>query len=122
MRFSVRHETLYRYTVPVRLAPHVLRLNPRADGRVLSASLTVDPTPAARHDSTDRFGNRVTHVSFDGIAYLLRIDSRFDLEIRAAARLRVPGCLGCPGRRTQTTGWRTTALAASTTGYIRSTG
>src|SRR5262245_3432452 len=91
MRISVRHETLYRYAVPVRLAPHVLRLNPRADGGVLAASLTVDPAPAARHDSTDRFGNRVTHVSFDGVSYLLRIDSRFDLEIRAAAPLRDPG-------------------------------
>ena len=76
MRFSVRHETLYRYAVPVRLAPHVLRLNPRADGRVLAASLTVDPAPAARHDSTDRFGNRVTHVSFEGLSDFLRIESR----------------------------------------------
>ena len=30
MRFTVRHETLYRYSVPVVLAPHVLRLTPRS--------------------------------------------------------------------------------------------
>jgi transglutaminase-like putative cysteine protease len=88
MRFSIRHETLYRYPTPVGLAPHVLRLNPRPDGcRILTASLTVDPAPAARHDSTDRFGNRVTHVSFDGLSDLLRIESRFDLENLSAAPL-----------------------------------
>jgi transglutaminase-like putative cysteine protease len=78
MRFSIRHETLYRYTMPVRLAPHVLRLNPRADAaQILAATLTVNPAPAARHDSTDRFGNRVTHVSFEGSSDLLRIESCF---------------------------------------------
>ena len=92
MRFSVRHETLYRYSMPVRLASHVLRLNPRADGaRILAGSLTVDPAPAERHDATDRFGNRVTHVSFVGVSDLLRIESRFDLDTLAAAPLRDPG-------------------------------
>ena len=77
MRFSVRHETLYRYTAPVRLAPHMLRLNPRANGsRLLVRDLMVVPAPAARHDSTDHFGNRVTHVSFEGLSDFLRIESR----------------------------------------------
>ena len=36
MRFSVRHQTLYRYSAPVRLAEHVLRFNPRPEaGRLL---------------------------------------------------------------------------------------
>ena len=97
MPYSIRHETLYRYTMPVRLAPHVLRLNPRADGgRILTGGLTVDPAPAARHDLTDRFGNRVTHVSFEGLSDLLRIESRFEIEILAAAPLRDPGLPGLP--------------------------
>ena len=38
MRFSIRHETLYRYSGPVGLAPHILRLNPRTEGaRVFAA-------------------------------------------------------------------------------------
>jgi transglutaminase-like putative cysteine protease len=97
MRFSVRHETFYRYSTPVRLASHVLRLNPRADGgRLRTACLTVDPAPAARHDSTDRFGNRLTHVSFDGLSDFLRIENLFDLEILAATPLRDPGLLQLP--------------------------
>lgn len=92
MRFSVRHETLYRYTMPVRLGPHMLRLNPRADSaRMLSGSLAVVPAPAARHDATDRFGNSITHVSFEGISDLLRIESRFDVDIPAPVPLRDPG-------------------------------
>ena len=44
MRFSVSHETLYRYSVPVSLAPHLLRLDPRLDGgRLLSRELFVEP-------------------------------------------------------------------------------
>ena len=92
MRFSVRHETLYHYTMPVRLGPHVLRLNPRANGsRMLVRDLMVVPAPAARHDSTDHFGNRVTHVSFEGLSDFLRIESRFDLEIPVSTPLRDPG-------------------------------
>lgn len=92
VRFSVRHQTLYRYTMPVKFAPHVLRLNPRADsGRLLSGSLTVDPKPAVRYDLTDRFGNRVTHVRFEGLWDCLRIESRFDLDVSSVEPLRDPG-------------------------------
>jgi transglutaminase-like putative cysteine protease len=92
MRFSVCHETRYRYSAPVRLGAHVLRLNPRADGvRILATSLTVDPAPAERHDATDRFGNRVTHANFAGFSDLLRIESRFDVDTLAPAPLHDPG-------------------------------
>ena len=88
MRFSVRHQTLYRYSAPVTLAPHVLRLNPRVEApNVRSASLTVDPVPATRYDATDRFGNRITHVSFAGATDRLCIDSAFDIDTPAAAPL-----------------------------------
>jgi transglutaminase-like putative cysteine protease len=92
VRFSVCHETHYRYSAPVRLGPHVLRFTPRADGvRMLSASLAVDPAPAERDDATDRFGNRVTHARFAGVAGQLRIASRFDAEVLEPAPLRDPG-------------------------------
>jgi transglutaminase-like putative cysteine protease len=81
MRFSIRHETLYRYSTPVGLAPHVLRLTPREEGaRILAGGLTVEPMPAARQETTDRFGNRVTQVSFSGFSDVLRIESGFDLQ------------------------------------------
>ena len=92
MHFCVRHETVYRYTAPVTFAPHVLRLNPRADGaRILADSLTIDPAPAARHDATDSFGNLVTHVSFDRTSDLLRIEKRLELDVAEGPRLRDPG-------------------------------
>jgi transglutaminase-like putative cysteine protease len=92
MRLSVRHETLYRYSKPVRLASHVLRLNPRTDSaRILAGSLTVGPAPAERHDLTDRFGNQVTHLSFDGLSDRLHIESHFDLDIFRAVPLHDPG-------------------------------
>ncbi len=97
MRFSVRHETLYRYTAPVRLASHVLRLNPRADcAAFLTRSLTVDPTPSAMQDVTDRFGNLVTHLDFEGFSDRLCIQSSFDLNTVAAAPLTDPGLPSLP--------------------------
>jgi transglutaminase-like putative cysteine protease len=87
MRFSVRHETLYRYATPVRLADHVLRLTPRADGVVLAGhTLLVDPVPVVREERVDRFGNLVTHVGFEGPVDRFRIESRFDLETTSPAR------------------------------------
>jgi len=92
MRFSVRHETLYRYSMPVGLGLHVLRLNPRAEGaRILAGSLTVHPAPSMRHEQTDRFGNRVTRVSFAGVSDHLRIENGFDVDIISAAPLRDSG-------------------------------
>jgi transglutaminase-like putative cysteine protease len=84
MRFSVCHETHYRYSAPVFFAPHVLRLTPRADNAVLLMhSLTIDPVPAVRQDLTDRYGNTITRVEFSSPSSHLSIESRFDLETRA---------------------------------------
>lgn len=92
MRLSVRHETLYRYSGPVAFAPHLLRLHPRAQGaNLLTASLSIEPTPVARQDTTDRFGNRITEVSFAGVSDVLRIESAFEIDIPPAAPLRDPG-------------------------------
>ncbi len=84
MHFSVCHETHYRYSAPVALAAHVLRLTPRADGAVLRMHLlTIDPVPSMRQDLTDRYGNPITRLEFEGLSSHLRIESRFDLETRA---------------------------------------
>jgi transglutaminase-like putative cysteine protease len=81
MRFAVRHETLYRYSVPIVLAPHVLRLTPRAGHEIRSRSLVVWPEPMNLHEEDDSYGNRVTRVRFSDQAFAeLRIESRFELE------------------------------------------
>jgi len=86
MRFSVRHQTLYRYSEPVRLAEHVLRFNPRPDaGRLLARTLSIEPAPVAREETLDPFGNLVTRVAFAGVSARFAIDSRFEIELAGAA-------------------------------------
>ncbi len=92
MRFSVRHETTYRYSAPVRLAAHVLRFNPRPDaGALIERALVVEPEPTKREDRLDRFGNLTTRVEFAGPSDLLRIDSRFAVEVAAAPAVPLNG-------------------------------
>jgi transglutaminase-like putative cysteine protease len=86
MRFTVRHETLYRYARPVRLAPHVLRLTPRPEGAALAShELVVEPAPSMRRETRDTFGNLLTHVEFEGETDVFRLLSRFEAEVRAPA-------------------------------------
>ncbi|RBO51171.1 transglutaminase family protein [Rhodovulum sp. BSW8] len=84
MRFEVLHRTVYRYSGPVRLGPHLLRLTPRP-GRVaeLCQSLAVTPLPVARRDETDAHGNRVTRLDFAGETPALIFESRFTLRTQA---------------------------------------
>ncbi len=86
MPFSIWHETQYRYSAPVALEPHVLRLTPRTESALLHwHRLTADPSPSVRRDAVDRYGNRVTQLKFEGLTSYLRIVSCFELETRAAA-------------------------------------
>lgn len=88
MRFIVRHETLYRYSVPVQLAVHQLRLNPRLEGVHLAArQLLLQPAAAVQVERLDPFGNAVTEVEFSGSTLELRIDSRFELVVFAPGPL-----------------------------------
>jgi transglutaminase-like putative cysteine protease len=82
MRFGVRHDTHYRYDVPVVLAPHVLRLTPRpGEHRLVNRALVIWPQPLEVRDEIDAFGNLVARVSFPNLSVSeLRIDSRFELE------------------------------------------
>ena len=82
MRFIVQHDTHYRYDVPVMLAPHVLRLTPRAsENRVLSRSLAVQPQPTDLREEIDPFGNQVTRATFAAVPTdHLHIESRFELD------------------------------------------
>jgi transglutaminase-like putative cysteine protease len=81
MRFAVRHQTLYRYSVPVVLAPHLLRLTPRSEHEIRTRSLVVHPEPVELREETDAYGNRVARVTFsDQATDELRIESRFELE------------------------------------------
>jgi transglutaminase-like putative cysteine protease len=84
-RWAIRHQTTYRYSTPVALAPHVLRLIPRPDGvQCLVRTLHITPTPIEVADFSDAFGNVCTRVTFSpGYANELVVDSRLEVEARA---------------------------------------
>lgn len=79
MRFSVSHLTHYRYSAPVTLGPHLLRLSPQAQ-RFTERRLIIAPAPSAQEERRDAYGNRVTEIAFEGPTTYLRVESRFTLE------------------------------------------
>lgn len=82
MRISVAHSTIYRYSAPVFLEPHTVRLRPREDGsqRLLAYALDITPAPAGRTQSLDQDGNVITHVWFEGVTGELVVRSSFQVE------------------------------------------
>ena len=83
-RVRVRHETEYRYEVPVSLLAHRLMLRPRDshDLRLLETKLSVSPPPMATRWAHDVFGNSVSYLTFDPDRQTetLRIISTLDLH------------------------------------------
>jgi len=82
MRIAVAHTTLYRYSSPVYLEPHLIRLRPREDAtqRLLAWDLAITPAPAGRTDCLDQDGNSVVRAWFDGLTPQLLLESQFSLE------------------------------------------
>jgi transglutaminase-like putative cysteine protease len=97
MRYDVRHRTTYRYSQPVSISHHVLRLAPRrCSHQVLHASsIEVTPTPAVRSDALDYFGNPVTYLTIQEQHEHLVIEARSGIDVTAPA----------PREPSQTTAW-----------------
>lgn len=78
MRFEIRHETVYRYSAPVRLGPQLLRLRPRCDGaqRTIDYECRIEPEPGQRSVQLDAYGNLIEQAWFLGETTELRIVSR----------------------------------------------
>lgn len=66
MRYSVRHHLRYRYSQPVILEPHTLRLRPRVDctQQLEAFALEVDPQPQRLLTSQDLDGNDILQAHF----------------------------------------------------------
>jgi transglutaminase-like putative cysteine protease len=79
---TVRHETLYRYARPVGLGEHRMMFRPRESHglRLLSARITVTPTPSEFRWQHDVFDNSVTVVKFSGTTDALRFENSFTVE------------------------------------------
>ena len=82
MRFAACHTTRFRYSGPVFLEPHVLRLRPRCDGsqRLLAYRLAVTPRPELLSHALDAEGNIIAHAWFSGSTEALAITSEFEIE------------------------------------------
>ena len=82
MRIAVVHSTRYRYSSPVYLEPHTIRLRPREDAsqRLGSWTLDISPTPLGRTACLDQDGNTVVRAWFDSLTAELSLRSQFTLE------------------------------------------
>jgi transglutaminase-like putative cysteine protease len=82
MMFEGTHTTTYRYSRPVFLEPHLLRLRPRYESmqRLRHFALHLEPQPAGLSESRDVEGNDVTLVWFAGATDILRVTSSLVVE------------------------------------------
>src|ERR1039457_6766288 len=82
MRIAVVHTTRYRYSAPVYLEPHIIRLRPREDAsqRLEAWTLDIGPTPSGRNECLDQDGNTVVRAWFDSLTAELSLRSRFTLR------------------------------------------
>lgn len=82
MRFAASHTTRFRYSEPVYLEPHVIRLRPRSDcfQRLLEYRLKVTPAPEVLSEGLDADGNVVAHAWFAGLSESLTVTSEFEVE------------------------------------------
>lgn len=80
MRFRVRHTTTYRYSRPVLLGPHCIRLQPRHDGfqKLDRYHLDIYPAPAGRADGPGLTGFVETHLWFQQPTEVLTLVSSFE--------------------------------------------
>jgi transglutaminase-like putative cysteine protease len=88
VQFFIRHDSLYRYDVPIQLANHVVRLTPRPGTvRVASHRITVEPQPLDFTHATDPFGNAIVQLGFGGATQSLRVLSELELDTLAPPML-----------------------------------
>lgn len=88
MQFFIRHDSLYRYDVPVQLGEHVVRLTPRPGSvRIASHRITVEPDPLGNTYETDTFGNSIIRLRFAGSTQHLRLLSELELDTTRPSEL-----------------------------------
>jgi transglutaminase-like putative cysteine protease len=78
MYFEIAHKTTYRYTRPVFLEAHCLRLRPRCDGlqNLTHFDTKITPRPVESSDGIDLDGNVMSNIWFEGLTECLIVESR----------------------------------------------
>lgn len=82
MQFQASHKTLYRYSEPVYLEPHEIRLRPRCDSsqRLERYSIAVEPAPSLLTETVDAEGNDVAYAWFLDATDFLSVRTEFEVE------------------------------------------
>jgi transglutaminase-like putative cysteine protease len=82
VRWRIHHTTSYRYSAPVFLEPHVIRLTPAAEAsqRVLDFGLQITPAPVGQAHNVDTEGNDVVEAWFEGETRSLVIQATATVE------------------------------------------
>ena len=82
MRFHIEHVTIYRYSGPAFLEPHVVRLRPMSnyEQTLRGFNIKFDPTPAGVSTIIDTWGNSVTRAWFEATTESLRIQTACKVE------------------------------------------
>jgi transglutaminase-like putative cysteine protease len=85
IRYNIRHRTTYRYSQPVSISHHAIRLVPRNCSHQVRRSFLVSESPAAavRSDSVDYFGNPVTFMTVQAqhMELVIEANSCVDVEL-----------------------------------------
>ncbi len=78
MQVQIRHLIEYRYSRPVQLEPHTVRLRPRCNGiqTLLAFELRVDPPPAGQSELVDLDGNAAVQLWFGDPTEHLRVQTQ----------------------------------------------
>lgn len=83
-RIAITHNTTYRYTTAVALAPHRMMLRPRETRDLTLVAFDLDILPAARIDwSHDVAGNAIAAATFAASSDVLTIGARTIVDLTA---------------------------------------
>ena len=82
MRFIASHTTRFRYSEPVYLEPHAIRMRPRSDPwqRLTSFRIEIEPEPVLLSEAVDAEGNDIAQAWFSDLTQELAIRIAFEVE------------------------------------------
>jgi transglutaminase-like putative cysteine protease len=91
-RYTVRHETHYRYSLPVDLGLHQLRLTPVSGPRqtLVAHSIAIAPQPDRLSQFEDHFGNRVHGATIESRHTEFSVILEATIDVPDAAPAAVP--------------------------------
>lgn len=84
MMYDILQTTAYRYTYPVPVARHIVRMVPvdRPGQRVVASHFSVEPEPVEWIETRDFFGNKVAHIRIETAhtSFTVRTNARVVVE------------------------------------------